>query len=341
MTPRRKWRPALWMIIFGAVLAVAFAPLVALYTIRGIENAFDVDFRFHTVWDAGLLLVITVLVGLVLAYVASRTLLDPITRLIARTGEIERAQLEGGWDTAFRPLDHYGTREFAVLGDRFGRLARRLSQRNADLVLFSRHLTHELKSPLTGIRGAVELLRDEPDMDAATRDRFLANIAGDAERLGLLADGLRALATAELGTEEGAVDVRGAASAAVASVEGLALAMEGETTLPLGPRNAAIVMEQLAGNAREHGAATLTLAARPGRLLVGDDGAAIPAGDRDRLMEPFFTTKREAGGTGLGLSIAAGVLARHDARLAVSDEPGWKFAISWEARSQAGREPPR
>lgn len=322
MTPQRKWRPALWMVIFGAVLAVAFAPLASLYAIRFIENAFAVDFRFHTVWDAGLLLVITVLVGLVLAYVASRTLLDPITRLIERTAQIER-----GDAAAFRPLDTYGTREFALLGDRFGRLARRLSRRNADLVLFSRHLSHELKSPLTAIRGAVELMRDEPDMDARQRERFLGNVIADTERLTHLASRLRELALADLATGGGTCDLRTVAGEVVGDIEGLTLALHGDTTLPLPREAAGVVVHQLAANAREHGATELRMRVEPdGHVLIGDDGAPIADGDRARLFEPFFTTKRESGGTGLGLSIAAGMAASHGMGLGVG-EGAWKFVL--------------
>ena len=321
MTPRRKWRPALWMVIFGAVLAVAFSPLASLYAIRAIENTFGVDFRFHTVWDAGAVLIITVLIGLVLAYVASRTLLGPIARLIERTAEIERGDAR-----AFRSLDHYGTREFALLGERFGRLARRLSRRNEHLVLFSRHLSHELKSPLTAIRGAVELLRDEPDMDPVQRARFLGNVIADTERLAALATRLRELAQADLASGHGECDLRAAAGEVVAGIDGLSLEMAGEATLPMPAEAAGIVLRQLAANARENGAGVLRLRVDGAAVLVGDDGAPIPEGNRARLFEPFFTTRRDAGGTGLGLPIAAGMAASHGMALEAG-EGDWKFRL--------------
>ena len=267
MTPRRKWRPSLTFVVFGAVLAVALAPLVLLYAIEFVEDGFGVDFELRTIWDAGLILAATVALALVLAWLATRLLLAPVLRLIERTGEIEE-----GADDAFRPLAHLGTREMALLAERFGRLARRLSQRNDELVLFSRHLSHEFKSPLSGIRGAVELLRDEPDMDAKQRERFLANIDADAERLTLLADGLRALATAELRDEEGCTEAVEAARNACERIGGLTLDAEGHAALPLSRENAAIVLDQLARNAREHGAARFRVRAGEGTVLVGDDG---------------------------------------------------------------------
>lgn len=322
MTPRDKWRPSLRLVVFGAVLAVAVAPLVILYAIKFTEDAFGVDFELHTIWDAGLVLAATVGLAVALAWLATRLLLRPVLRLTERTGEIER-----GAPDAFRPMGHYGTREMALLGDRFGRLARRLSRRNEELVVFSRHLSHEFKSPLTGIAGAVELLRDEPDMDAAQRDRFLANIGADAARLTALASGLRELATAELRDAEGSTDL-GAAVSRAAAFAGLEAVVEGTATLPLSPDDAAIVLEQLARNAGEHGATRLHARVHEDRILICDDGEPIAPGDRSRLLDPFFTTKRERGGTGLGLSIASAVLARHGMTLAVASEPDFKFEVS-------------
>ena len=61
---------------------------------------------------------------------------------------------------AFRPLAHYGTREFAQLSHSFLDMAEQLARRSDYIATFSAHLTHELKSPLTSIKGAAELLLD-------------------------------------------------------------------------------------------------------------------------------------------------------------------------------------
>ncbi|MFX6911457.1 histidine kinase dimerization/phospho-acceptor domain-containing protein, partial [Acinetobacter baumannii] len=67
---------------------------------------------------------------------------------------------------------------------------------------FSAHLTHELKSPLTSIKGAAELLLESLQQPAATLTRmeqknFVSNILGDAERLDAMTQRLRELARAE------------------------------------------------------------------------------------------------------------------------------------------------
>jgi two-component system sensor histidine kinase CreC len=73
---------------------------------------------------------------------------------------------------AFRPLAHYGTREFAQLSHSFLDMAEQLSRRSDYIATFSSHLTHELKSPLTSIKGAAELLLDSRENKADTLTRM-------------------------------------------------------------------------------------------------------------------------------------------------------------------------
>jgi signal transduction histidine kinase len=63
-------------------------------------------------------------------------------------------------------------------------------------------------------------------------------------------------------------------------------------------------------------------AARGVRFVIRDQGCGIQPADRDRVVEPFFTTRREAGGTGLGLSIAQAAIASHEGSLSIQSEAG-------------------
>jgi two-component system sensor histidine kinase ChvG len=81
------------------------------------------------------------------------------------------------------------------------------------------------------------------------------------------------------------------------------------------------VLTALVENSRQAGATKVAIAARQAEeaviLAVTDNGPGIAEGDRARLFEPFFTTRREDGGTGLGLSIARSLLAASHAGIAV------------------------
>ncbi|HYP87210.1 MAG TPA: ATP-binding protein, partial [Polyangiaceae bacterium] len=57
-------------------------------------------------------------------------------------------------------------------------------------------------------------------------------------------------------------------------------------------------------------------------IAVVDSGSGIPAEVRDRVLEPFFTTKPVGEGTGLGLSIAYSIMKKHSGSLELSDAPG-------------------
>jgi two-component system, NtrC family, sensor kinase len=57
-------------------------------------------------------------------------------------------------------------------------------------------------------------------------------------------------------------------------------------------------------------------------ITVTDTGSGIAPALRDRVMDPFFTTKPVGKGTGLGLSIAHSIIKKHEGTLALLDAPG-------------------
>ena len=71
----------------------------------------------------------------------------------------------------------------------FSEMARSLEHRSEYIRNFAAHVSHEFKTPLTAIQGAIELLEEHShDMPAEQRARFLHNISLDAERLKRLVD---------------------------------------------------------------------------------------------------------------------------------------------------------
>jgi signal transduction histidine kinase len=78
---------------------------------------------------------------------------------------------------------------------------------------------------------------------------------------------------------------------------------------------AGIVFANLAENAAQHGASRLELVvaagARNATILVRDNGSGISEGNRERVFQPFFSTRREQGGTGMGLDIVRTMLGSY------------------------------
>ena len=269
----------------------------------------------------------TLLIGLVFLRTVSR----PIYALIDRT-----ARIAAGDRTAMQPLDHHGTREMAELSAAFLDMAGKLQARSDSIQTFATHVSHELKSPLTAIQGAAELLRDAGGaMDEAERRRFSGNIVTDAGRLNLLVRRLLDLARAENLAPSGASASLGAALGTLPTDTRLDVRVEAGSDIRLGisAENTAIVLANLIDNSARHGAGAVTITAwgRDGRavVLVSDDGEGVSPNNRARIFEPFFTTRRESGGTGMGLGIVLALLKAHDGTIRLVDsERGTRFEIT-------------
>lgn len=255
-----------------------------------------------------------------------RFITKPIRNLIAQTEAIAE-----GRDGALVPLSHYGTREVASLGDSFLTMATALTDRQEALRNFTAHVTHELKSPLTAVQGAAELLLDQDaDMDPGDRRRFVQNIAKDAKRMDRLLHRLRDLARSRLPATSGTARL----SATVAGLpDRFPFDIAADAELPVTPETLSILMTHLAENALAHGATRILL--RP--LSVGgpaleviDNGSGISKANRDRIFEPFFTTRREEGGTGMGLAIVASLMAANGGSVSVLEiESGAGFRLDF------------
>ncbi|MER9936741.1 ATP-binding protein [Mesorhizobium sp. M0088] len=268
----------------------------------------------------------TLLIGLIFLRTVSR----PIYALIDRTERIA-----AGDRAAIRPLDHHGTREMAELSAAFLDMAEKLQARSDSIQTFATHVSHELKSPLTAIQGAAELLRDSGGaMDDTERRRFSDNIVTDAGRLNLLVRRLLDLARAENLAPSGESTSIGAALALLPVDNRLAVSIGAgsEIGLRISAENAAIVLANLIDNSARHGATAVSVSATSAggkaSILVSDDGAGISPSNRARIFEPFFTTRREQGGTGMGLGIVLALLKAHDGMIALVDsERGTRFEI--------------
>jgi signal transduction histidine kinase len=256
--------------------------------------------------------VIVIAVGLMVGIFA-RAILNPIHKLTARAVRIGK-----GDRGAIEPLDHYGSREVYRLSNELFEMSDKLFARQDYINTFAAHVSHELKSPLTAIRGAAELLQENSGgMSEAKREKFLANILKDTERAGQLLDRLRQLAIAENPIQRGSVTLASIVEGLQRRFEDLSVAFTGKGALSIGiaPENAAIIFSNLTENAAHHGASTIRIEAeRSGDEIVihvADNGSGISPANAEKIFDLFFTTRRDAGGTGMGLGIIQAIVKAH------------------------------
>jgi signal transduction histidine kinase len=279
---------------------------------------------------AGIFAVLVVLSGLV-----SRGVTRPIEALSAATREVAagRGVLPETPTTA--------AVEIQALYEDFRVMAHAIDRRSGYLRDFAAAVSHEFKTPLAGIAGAIELLQDHGEtMIPVDRRRFLDNAAADTVRLSKLVTRLLDLARADMARPEAgvAVTLAGPINRAADAFDGEAFKVD--LALPAGLLSVAVpeatldtVLGVLLQNSRQVGARRVAVTASQTAdaviLRLADDGPGVPPADRGRLFEPFFSSRRAEGGTGLGLSIAQSLLAAsHGAITLAESAAGATFDIT-------------
>lgn len=321
----RKWRPSLAQVLGGALLGTLGLSFIGLVALRLIGPV--IGYRWGVVLVGGAILLATMVLGLLLL----RLLLAPITSLAERALTLRR-------DPRVRaePLAHYGTRELRDLGETVLDMADRLQAREATIRTYTDHVTHEMKTPLSAIRAAVEMLEDTAlEVEGQA---LVTTIAEAGQQMERQLQALRAAAAAREPGHHGQCSLDAVLPRLQPDHPGLDLQVTGEMVpLPLAVEGLTILLQQLLSNASAAGAHTVRLDAEPGQLTVTDNGRGISPGNRAHIFEPFFTTRRDTGGTGMGLAIVANLLAAHGGDIrALTPDTGAAFEIRFPwARDQA------
>jgi signal transduction histidine kinase len=284
----------------------------------------------------GIGLIFAVLV--VLAGLLSRGIARPIEALSEATQRVARGAVTVPEPPATAAV------EIRALYENFASMAERIERRSRYLRDFASAVSHEFKTPIAGISGAIELLQDHAGtMSEEERRRFLANAAADAARLSLLLERLLHLARADMAAapEDTATPIDGPARAVADAMrsEEFTVKVEAAPGLPsaaAGPELIEAVLQILVENSRQAGATEVRIAAgqEDGSLVleITDNGGGIAPADSERIFDPFHTGRREQGGTGLGLSIARSLLASCGATIAAAPaKTGAAFKIVFPA----------
>jgi two-component system, OmpR family, phosphate regulon sensor histidine kinase PhoR len=262
---------------------------------------------------------------------------------------VDRAEGELVLVLSCRPLRKAGVEdgepEGAIMVVRDVTDLRRLERSRQD---FFGNVSHELKTPVTAIRGALETILDDPAMSEEVRARFLDSARRHSLRLSALVTDLLALARLE--GDPGALqrsdvdlwNLVGEVFAASESgaqrrdieLELVAATDHGDTTFTVHADEEAVrqAVSNLVDNAIAHsadgGRVRTVLAHRDSHveLRVEDEGTGIPPDALERVFERFYRVdaarSRERGGTGIGLSIVKHVAQAHGGTVSVTSELG-------------------
>ncbi|MFN3202934.1 MAG: sensor histidine kinase [Bradymonadia bacterium] len=227
--------------------------------------------------------------------------------------------------------------EISTLSAALDEMTAQLKARAEYITEFVGNVSHELKTPLSSVRGATELLRGSwDDMSPAQRDRFLANIDAATARMTRQVSRLLQLARIEhQGEQVEEIPIRAWLEGFVSRFdpgEGVTArcVVEGPEALPehlvIAPEHLESVVGNLVDNALLHGEAPIEIIAKGVGdqvcLEVVDHGPGISEGNQRRLFERFFTTSRDDGGTGLGLAIVQAVAQSRGGQVGCETRPG-------------------
>ncbi len=241
--------------------------------------------------------------------------------------------------------------EHVALVLRSGRGRARLDRERSDLVAT---VAHELRSPLTGVKGFVQAMLSRWDkLNDEQKKLMLTTVSADSDRLSRLIAELLDVARIDTGRLQlyprpcdAEVLVRRAVDSVAASTS-RPLALEVDADVPrvlADPDKLTQVVTNLVENAVRHGSGVVRvhLGAGPGGpgspaadrivLRVDDEGDGIPAEARRRVFTKFWTAG-SGGGSGLGLYIVSGLTRAHGGTVTIDDAPGGgaRLVVSWPA----------
>ena len=230
-------------------------------------------------------------------------------------------------------LPRLGRRALGAIGAAYDEMRDALAGRNyvADYV---QTLTHEVKSPLSAIRGAAELLQ-EPGMPPEQRRKFLANITRETERIQEMVDRMMELTALETRTAlehvepvplKPLLEETVAAAADAAAPRGVRVQLEAAEELSV--EGDAFLLRRAVSNLLDNaidfspaqGEVTVTLErSRRGAVIrVRDHGPGIPEYALDRVFEKFYSLARPHSrkkSTGLGLPFVREIASLHHGRI--------------------------
>jgi two-component system OmpR family sensor kinase len=267
------------------------------------------------------------LIASALAWVIAGRALAPLRTLRTTAQAISETDLT-------QRLDVHGNDEIAELGRTFNAMLDRLEAAFASQKALVSDAGHELRTPITIVRGHLELLGDDPD----EREETVALVTDELDRMARFVDDLLLLAKAEQGDflHLGPLDLDVLTDELYAKAQALAdrdwrLVGSGTGRLTADRQRLTQAIMQLAQNAVQHTepgdriALGSALAGHTARLWVADSGPGVPPDERERIFDRFHRGgdgRRRSDGAGLGLSIVRAIAEAHGGRVELDSREG-------------------
>ncbi len=268
------------------------------------------------------------------------------TRPLRRLGAAARQVAEGNYDIH---VDSSRPDELGALAREFDHMAQevqRAAQMQRDLLA---NVSHDLRTPLTLIKGYAETVRDITGEDKASRDEQMNIIIDEADRLTALVSSVMELTKVSSGAEKCErvqfdfcllCDEVSERYEAVCAQNGWELRLEmpdQAVEVFADPAMMERALHNLLGNAMHHigpdGVFVLRVLPQPGgggRVEVEDHGPGIPKADLPYIFDRYYRSRSDSGktGTGLGLSITRAIFQQHGYPYGVESELG-KGSTFW------------
>lgn len=299
-----------------------------------LQNSIETRFRFLLIMAA--LLPLSLILAGSGGWLFSKRAFRPIDQMV------EAARRIGAGNLAERIEETGAGDELDRLAQTLNRMFKRLDASFTQVRRFSADASHELQTPLTILKGELEVALRSP----RTQEEYestLKSILEEVDRIAHLVDSLLLLQRAEVGAlrmDRQPVDLARVVEEVfwrikvVADVQGKDLRMEisEPATVPGDLERIRRLLLNLADNAVKYthpeGRVTLALGREGGfaAIEVSDTGIGIPESELERIFQPFYRSPDARAlserGTGLGLSIARSIAGGHGGRIEVSSVPG-------------------
>ena len=294
--------------------------------------------------------------GMILSLCLAIFLARRVTRPLEAMTKVAEAMSRGNYSARLR---HLPKNDLGLLGSAINRLAEAVQAHNIEREKmekikreFSSNISHELKTPLTSIKGYVETLQEGALEDRAVAERFLTIIKSNIDRIISLVTDLMNLATIE--SNEGLISlsktdwlpiIQEVIGRQEIAVQRKSISLKTEIADTAGPvegsRKAMThILDNLVQNAVNYtqtgGSITIRLVGSKARtvLHVIDDGIGISPRDQARIFERFYRVDEarspDAGGTGLGLAIVKHLVIQLKGTINVTSNlgTGTEFTVS-------------